>query len=534
MEVLYVAYFDVTSRNESSGEAGAFSALLDDAAAWLVYRTETSPEEIDLDTDGSFSRMNGGEATWTSLVNGESRATRVLVRQPADAGIVFETRITLALLHGNVTVRVSLARESVVPGLSPVAAPVIVQPTFVLDIAMDERIALSAEGAVQDGLYLLIHSDAEAREVVQALRNPVRLPILVMHPQNQGQWEAAKTAARRLVGLVRVVVAGYRFTRIISSELPEVLVPSGGAVLVWSRLSSPPRLFSRGELLALGEGGFRRALMEQLAGLSVRGRGSDIAWSRMRQMSLSEGAAEAAKRALEAASTGDVAGQIEALTNQIARISEQLADAEDLTNSYASDAARAKDELQISEQGRNEAEAKAGALRYQIGQMGEKSAESTAVSLDDVPLLESKEANATFAFLEERSQGRITFTPNAATSWKKSSLTNYEQMTEALVNLTLLANALYDSSKPTPDIDRRTDDWIQAEFGIIVSFHDSAMETHKKASDTFSFEGGSWNNVPHVKVTDAVSWGQVARIHFAQDEKGGRIIVNHVGDKLYR
>jgi hypothetical protein len=445
VEVLYVAYFDVTSRAESSGEEGALSALLDDAASWLAYRTETRAGEIDLGSDGSFTRLNGGKATWTNLASGESRVVRVEVRQPADVGIVFETRITLALIQGNVTARISLARESIMPGLSPVAAPVIVQPTFVLEIATDPRIALSAEGAVQDGRYLLIHTDAEAREVVQALRNPVRLPILVMHPQNQGQWEAAKTAAKRLVGLVRVVVAGYRFTHIIGLEVPEVLVPSGGAVLVWSRLTSPPRLFSRGELLALGEGGFRRALMDQLAGLSVRGRGSDAAWSRMRQMSLSEGAAEAAKQASEAASTGDVAAQVEALTNQIARLSEQLADAEDLTNSYAADAEYAKAELQVAEQARNEAVAKARALRYQIGQMEDVDEEAISVPLDDVPVLQPKEANETFGFLEERSQGRITFTPNAAQSWKKSSLTNYEQMTEALVDLTLLANALYDN-----------------------------------------------------------------------------------------
>ncbi|WP_152970407.1 FlxA-like family protein [Frigoribacterium sp. RIT-PI-h] len=534
MEILYVTHFKVTLREDIADGPTAMDRLVGHAAHWLVEKTTTKPDEIDLTQDGSFLRSNGGASGWELLRVGGDQALKIVTRQPASGGTIFESRITLANVGGNATARVSLGRESTAPGLFPAPAPAIRQPTFVLELASDDHLSLAAEGAVQDGRYLLVQSDAEARAVSQALQNPSRIPIIVMHPQGQAQWDAAKIIAKRLIGLVRVVVAGYRYTRLIEAEIPSVRVPFGGAVLAWSRLSSPPLVFVREELEALGQEGLRSRLMALLADLSVRARGADVGWAALRQLALTEGVSRAAEEADRAASDGDLSSQIAALQEQASKLKQQLDDAELLTNAYARDADAAKGELEEVERERNEQRAKADNLQAQIQKISIAADQDDITLIDDAPILDSKNAEPTYRFLEEASEGRITFTPNALSSWRKASLSNNEQMTQALIGLSRWAMEQYGNASK-PKIDGRLDDWIEASFGIAVSFHDSQIETHHKADAAFHFEGkGGWNNVPHVKVTDAVPWPQVARIHFAQDETGGRIIVNHVGHKLYK
>ena len=534
MEILYVTHFEVTLREEVAVEPATFDRLVNHAASWLVEKTTTEPVEIDLTQDGAFTRSNGGKAQWDVLSVGPDRALKIVTRQPAAGGTVFESRITLATIGGNVTARVSLGRESIAPGLFPSPTPAIKQPTFVLELASDQHLSLAAEGAVQDGRYLLVQSDAEARAVSQALQNPSRIPILVMHPQGQTQWEAAKTIAKRLIGLVRVVVAGYRYTRLIEIETPSVRVPFGGAVLAWSRLSSPPLVFVQEELDVLGQEGLRSRLMAALADLSVRARGADVAWAAMRQLVLTEGVSLAAAEADRAASDGDLSSQISALEDQASKLKQQLADAEELTNAYSREADSAKRDLEDVERERNEQKAKADNLQAQIRHISLAPEQDPLMDVADTPVLDPKNPEPTYRFLEEASEGRIAFTPNARTSWRRATLTNYDQMTQALVGLTRWSMEQY-GNVTKPKLEGRLDDWIEATFGLAVSFHDSQIETHHKADAVFDFEGKkNWNNVPHVKVTDSVPWPQVARIHFAQDETGGRIVVNHVGHKLYK
>ena len=333
---------------------------------------------------------------------------------------------------------------------------------------------------------------------------------------------------------MRVVVAGYRYTRLIELENAVIRVPFGGALLAWSRLSSPPRVFVQEELEALGQEGLRSYLMSELADLSVRSRGGDTAWTQLRQLSLTVGVARAAQDADLAASNGDLSSQVTALKDQAGKLKQQLSETEELANSYAKEAKDAKHELENVERERNEQKAKADNLFSQIRQINLAPEPTISIDVADAPVLDSKDADPTFRFLEEVSEGRIAFTSNAHLTWRKATLTNYEQMTQALVGLTRWAMEQYGSATRAK-VEGRTDDWVEATFGITISFHDSQITTHKRAAATFDFEGkDDWNNVPHVKVTDSVPWPQVARIHFAQDETGGRIIVNHVGHKLYK
>jgi len=534
VEILYVVRFDATSRSDSETDERPYDILLENAAKWIVEKTPNEPGVVDFSTHQTHTRWNGGVVKWDAAAVGGDRVLRIVVRERERAGVVFETRLTIADLLGKTSVRVSLAQEAVAPGLSPAPAPAIRQPTLVLTIASDPRLSLTAEGAVQDGRYLLIQSDDEAKAVGEALRSPTRLPILLMHPQDQGQWESAKTVARRLIGLVRVVIAGYRYMRVIANEVPGLQLPFGGAVLVWSGGGADPRTYLQSELLALGQEGLRSSLMEVLADLSVRSRGTDVAWAELRRLKLAEITARAAQEVSAATTSGDDPGQLKALRAQVHSLETQLEESEELSQSFSNDADRVRVQLAEEQQKVLDLVAKNNALSYQlsISSAGEESA--AVMDLAAAPVLQRKSAQETFRYLEQASEGLIAFTPNAAKSWEKCALKNFDEMTHALVQLTRLAVELYRDPADRPQLDGRADDWFESNFGIKVSFHDKQIETHKKAAATFFFEDESWDNVPHVKVTDAKAWSDVARIHFAQDDKGRRIIVNHVGNKLYK
>ena len=61
---------------------------------------------------------------------------------------------------------------------------------------------------------------------------------------------------------------------------------------------------------------------------------------------------------------------------------------------------------------------------------------------------------------------------------------------------------------------------------------DDTIEKNSKLRD-FSYDGASHNRTPHVKVRDYAPASQVGRIHFALDSDNARLIVDHVGLKLY-
>lgn len=102
-------------------------------------------------------------------------------------------------------------------------------------------------------------------------------------------------------------------------------------------------------------------------------------------------------------------------------------------------------------------------------------------------------------------------------------------MFEALVALTRMAMALYDGSDRTMP---RLDEWIRDEFDLRVALQDDTIEKDHRIRD-FVYEGVIYNRTPHVKVRDHAPRPEVGRIHFALDYEHSRIIVDHVGAKLY-
>ena len=131
--------------------------------------------------------------------------------------------------------------------------------------------------------------------------------------------------------------------------------------------------------------------------------------------------------------------------------------------------------------------------------------------------------------LEDISERHIVFSNRAATSWKKSKYPYPEEMKEALVKLARVAVALYDG---TDRVMPHLDEWIHTEFQLRIALNDEVIERTPKLHK-FTYEGRAYNRTPHVKVRDGVALQHVGRIHFALDAEDARIIVDHVGVKLY-
>jgi hypothetical protein len=546
MEVLYVVEFDVGPGSGPAQNLSAYEVLLELVTDWLAYRS-AEPLAVDvLSASGRFTRYDGGGASWETIEAGSARAVRVVVRQEQSADVVFETRVTVGDVDGSATLRVSLARESTAPGLAPMPEAILRQPVLVLTAASDDRVTLRVDGAPQDGKYLRVRNDSEAHVVVDSLRARKRLPVLLIQPRDDQGWDAAKTASKRLIGLVRVVVANYRTARPISELMPVASIPTGGATLVWSDSSAAPVKFEASDLAAEpypgatgfdDQGTIRARLMQLLAGMSVRARGDDRAWRAVRSRALTQELEAAAETLAAEQAAGNLEGQLAALSNENAALRSRVQEAGEFAELWDAelheladerDALRLERDLLQAE--RNTLKAKADALEAQFGQA--PAPRSLEERLAEVPPLAGRDPSATFHALEEATGGRLAFTPRASVSWRKSKVTDSEAVTQALTALARIPDVLYGSDAP-PLIEGRLDDWIHATFGITVAFQDSTVEG-TNALRYFNFEDQEYDRLPHVKVTDNTAWPKVARIHFARDPEGGRFIVDHVGNKLYK
>jgi hypothetical protein len=76
------------------------------------------------------------------------------------------------------------------------------------------------------------------------------------------------------------------------------------------------------------------------------------------------------------------------------------------------------------------------------------------------------------------------------------------------------------------------DDWFKVGYGLNVAMSDETISKSKNLR-YFQYDGKTRDQIVHVKVRDGVKPNEVGRIHFAFDEEGKRLIVNHVALKLY-
>lgn len=533
MHLLYVVDFDVESVREGDS---AFGLLLDHVAQWLSRGSEVVVLASDLLESGSATLppIELGElivsdriAVWESIAVDADRALRLSVQQTLESGVELTTRVTVSEVAGRVSFRVGISREYLGGALTPVRSTSVFQPGIVGSVARDESLRLSIGGQHVDERFQMVRDADEVGALVAALKSPSRLPILLVHSRSTEIRDAAFVAASKLIGLARVVTLTYSTREALQATIPGLQIAFGGARLVWSDLAAPGIDVTAAQVEAAADREvLRNRLMPRLAPVAALTRGVDEGWRRARQKVQRAARAEADARVRLAQEAADIGAERDALLAQVAILDADLNEAQELAESYAHDVEALKARADTAEDLQAQADYWKGQYLAQYEPVEEAETDPWEKIL---PLVESSDPTDTFLGLTDASDSRIVFTEAAGRSWKKIAYPDPTDMAEALIALARAAQKLYcDDPGPIGHID----DWFKQNFGLNVSTADDTIEKNKSLR-YFDFDGKRRDQVPHVKVRDAVKPNEVGRIHFAFDKDGRRLIVNHVALKLY-
>lgn len=530
MHLLYVVDFEV----EATDGGDPFARLVDLVAEWLSRGSSKVVKPSELAASGQTvlpSRVGGvgtteRTATWEHVRAESAEALRLSLQQQLDSGVELTTRVTVTSIAGNVRFRVGISREYIGGALTPVQDTGVYQPGIVGEAARHEGLRLRVGGQQIDERFQMVKTPHEAAALVAALRNPSRLPILLVHLRSTGGRDAAYLASRKLVGLVRVFTLNFSTREALQRALPSVTVPFGGARLVWSDVAAPAIDVSAAQISAHDRDYLRDVFMPRLAPISALVRGVDDGWRLVRQAVQRAARAEANARIHLAQEAADTGAERDALLEKVALLEGELAEAQELAESYARDVASLQTNARAGEELQSQVDYWKGLY---LGQY-DPQAEVESDPWDKIPLLISgSDPSDTFLALLDATDSCIVFTEAAERSWQKIDYPDPEDMTQSLTALARAAARLYSDD---PGTIGHIDDWFKTNFGINVATSDYTIEKSKALRD-FEFEGKTWNQKNHVKVRDAVKPNEVGRIHFDFDSDGKRLIVNHVALKLY-
>jgi hypothetical protein len=449
------------------------------------------------------------------------------VQQTLDSGVELTTRVTVSEVAGRVSFRVGISREYLGGALTPVRSTSVFQPGIVGSVTRDESLRLSIGGQHVDERFQMVRDVDEVGALVAALKSPSRLPILLVHSRSTEIRDAAFVAASKLIGLARVVTLTYSTREALQAAIPGLQIAFGGARLVWSDLAAPGIDVTAAQVEAAADREvLRNRLMPRLAPVAALTRGVDEGWRRARQKVQRAARADADARVRLAQEAADIGAERDALLAQVAILDADLNEAQELAESYAHDVEALKARADTAEDLQAQADYWKGQYLAQYEPVEEAETDPWEKIL---PLVESSDPTDSFLGLTDASDSRIVFTEAAGRSWKKIAYPDPTDMTEALIALARAAQKLYcDDPGPIGHID----DWFKQNFGLNVSTADHTIEKNKSLR-YFDFDGKRRDQVPHVKVRDAVKPNEVGRIHFAFDKDGRRLIVNHVALKLY-
>lgn len=157
---------------------------------------------------------------------------------------VFVTRVTVGHSERGATVRVSMAREVTSSGLTPSGAVQVLQPGLLPKLVEDARLDVRVAGQAQDGRYLQVRLPEQVELLAESLASENRLPVLLVHTRTVEAQAAARRAAGRLIGLVRVVTLDYRSVQRLRELQPALIVPYARALLVWADMGAPPASYT--------------------------------------------------------------------------------------------------------------------------------------------------------------------------------------------------------------------------------------------------------------------------------------------------
>ncbi|MBB1155308.1 hypothetical protein [Amycolatopsis dendrobii] len=530
MQSLYAVYFDIDSAEETPAHSAdqAFEHGMECIGRWLSH---LSPESFDASRFRTGNTLKLRErtkglprsATWEFIEAADIRVLRVEVTdRDEESGGVFLTRSTLSEEGGRTSLRVSMSRDVPTAWLSPIPPADLRQPGVIRAFVDDERITLRIEQQKQDGQYIQIRSDAEVATLAQVLDDTTRLPILLIHTRTRQAQATARTTATKLIGLVRTVTLNYAALSKLDQLVPASAPPYAGARLLWSDRKMHALTFGASDVNTADTDLLRRLLMQRIAPITALTRGTDHAYRRARQAQANARHEAADARLNDAKTHGDIADQAAELRSAV----QELRQENEYLLSLATDFESRADSVP--------------ALQAQIEQLKialatyqqEPLSHPSENPWESLPTLETgsrPSAKALFKELERLTSERLVFTERAEVSWKRAKYPYPDEMRTALIKLANMAIKLYDGS---PESMTHLDLWIHENFGLKVAMQDDTIQKNKILRQ-FHFERQDYDRTPHVKVRDAAPRQEVGRIHFALDSAEGRIIVDHVGVKLY-
>lgn len=526
MQVLYVTEFIIQSRHEDLSAEELVTDTLDLLGRWIDPWTSVSSEELLRDGQRTLEPTHGATAkiaSWSSVSAESDWATRVEIRTIDDSGETFVARVTVGEVSDTLGMRISLARELSGSGLIPVQDADVRQPRLLSTLVKHSRLRVSVVGqGVQDGRNLRVRDTAEVRLVADILGEPDRLPVLLVHARTDEAIHAVRRAAEGLVGLARVVTFDLRSARLLEALERRAKVPYAGGLLVWADIQAPPIPIESGIINSRDRDLLRKEIMAQIAPISVLIRGVDTTYRTVQQAAQTARAAAAAERTAAAVESGtgeEIRAALEQERNEALEAErfaiDQWEQAEKRATAVALEAARWK----------AEAEQRRLASRFMVP----TSPSVVELTFGNAPSIEVGDPSSLERLcqhLEQASLGRIHFTPNILTTWKRADrYATPDQMRAALVKLARVAHDLYDGQgRAVGHMDR----WIREQFDLKVSLQDDAMP---KSFRFFNLDGKRLDRTPHIKVNDGVPHHECGRVYFSFDKDGQRLVVDHVGIK---
>lgn len=527
MQVLYVVKFDVSHSSEEEVQDGPGVIVLELLGQWIGDAAGVSVAAASLRTKGELNLTHhhpdivSASAKWEHAAGEGIWATRLERRDTNKDGSEFVTRVTVGESVRGTTVRISMAREVAGARLAPRGATNLQQPWLVTKLVTDARLVVRADGPKLDGRYLQVRSEGEAVALAEGLASEERLPLLLLHTRTLESRRAAAAVTKRLVGLVRVVTLDYRAARLLARHRPSAKVAYAGGLLVWADNEAPVLPISAADLNAPeAERDLWRHLMALIAPLSVLIRGDDEAFRIARRASQVLQAHQAADRSAKAGASGDIERQLEALRSErdqaqadVLGAFEQWQEAQDAADAFALEAARLRAQV----------EQLSLAVRFQ-----QAPGDIEQPELLDAPLAlkpgDASSLDALCQHLEQSTDGRIAFTGNVPTTWRKADrYPTPELMHAALLKLAQVAYDLYDGRERSMG---HVDTWIRETYDLRVSLQDDQMP---KGFRYDKWEGQKHDFTPHVKINDGVPPHECGRIYFAFDKSNDRLLVDKVG-----
>lgn len=126
----------------------------------------------------------------------------------------------------------------------------------------------------------------------------------------------------------------------------------------------------------------------------------------------------------------------------------------------------------------------------------------------------------------------IVFTENAARSWPAAKKAGYTKPAVMEKTLEALAKFALDFRLKQGQFGMSIEEYAESQFGLVWEPKDDGLPTKH-----FTFEGQTWNQEKHVKadiITNSQGPKDLGRVHFDLDTTNFRVIVNHIGGKLYK